>query len=197
MQLSVQLPHSCVLECTHSLDASTISSLDGETSSNASCDDCSPSWVFAASTEATAAEEMAGGPPTRARCSPHQPQHGQQQQDKRSVYRRLTLSVPCSTGDGVAQEQQQQLQASCATSTLSSSSARRVLCTSGSYSSVCSWLEQQVSSRMGAAGNGACGGNGLLAACSNMVVDLDSCIEAAPATPATLPAPAFQLLGLL
>jgi hypothetical protein len=74
------------------------------------------------------------------------------------------------------------------------SSARRVLPTCGSYSSVSSWLEQQVSKRSS---------GGLVAACSHTPVGLIPALEA-PITPVqadeaapALPAPAFQLLGLL
>jgi hypothetical protein len=79
------------------------------------------------------------------------------------------------------------------------SSARRVLPTTGSYTSVCCWLEQQVSKRVGP------NGDGLIAARSHSPVGLIPVLEA-PLTPArmdeepsmaSLPAPAFQLLGLL
>lgn len=108
--------------------------------------------------------------------------------DRRGVYRRLQLEVP---SDSNTLGMQQQVD--------SCSSARRVLPTSGSYTSVCCWLEQQVSKRVGP------NGDGLIAARSTSPVGLIPVLEA-PITPARLqeelgaarlPAPAFQLLGLL
>lgn len=111
--------------------------------------------------------------------------------DRRGAYRRLQLEVP-PCGDSM---QQQQVD-SCSSG---ASSARRVLPTTGSYTSVCCWLEQQVSKRVGPIGDG------LIAARSHSPVSLIPVLEA-PLTPArmdeepgaaSLPAPAFQLLGLL
>lgn len=85
-----------------------------------------------------------------------------------------------------------QAENSCAAST----SARRVLKTSSSYNEVCTWLDQQVSRREGQHKGQ------LVAACSHACLDLDPVLEP-PITPALteasegLPAPAFQLLGLL
>jgi hypothetical protein len=97
------------------------------------------------------------------------------------VYRRLELTVPCSPV----------MPAEDSSCTLS---ACRVLSTTNSYSSVCDWLEQQVSKRVGPKG-------ALVAACSHTLVGLDPAVDV-PVTPASqegsaLPAPAFQLLGLL
>lgn len=116
----------------------------------------------------------------------------QQPSNRRGVYRRLQLEVPRSDSNTLGMQQQVD---SCS----SASSARRVLTTSGSYTSVCCWLEQQVSKRVGP------NGDGLIAARSHSPVGLIPVLEA-PITPARvqeelgaarLPAPAFQLLGLL
>jgi hypothetical protein len=170
MQLTLQRLETCN-DC--SLDSAL------ETSSNASSGSSSPSWT-------TASFDV--GPPTpAAKCaglqlhdSPHADSAGQHK-DHRGAYRRLQLEVPCSSG--VQND-----------SNKSVPSARRVLPICGSYSSVNSWLEQQVSKRSS---------GGLIAACSHTPVDLIPALEA-PITPVqaeqaapALPAPAFQLLGLL
>jgi hypothetical protein len=150
------------------------SSLDSscETSSNASSGMSSPAW---------ATVTCDGGPATPAGKCEGLLTAGQQHKECRTVYRRLELTVPSSPVMPAEES-------SC---TLS---ACRVLSTTDSYSSVCDWLEQQVSKHVGPKG-------ALVAACSHTLVCLDPALEV-PATPApqdepALPAPAFQLLGLL
>lgn len=169
MQLTLQLP-----TCSHGLDSPL------ETSSNASSGTSTPSWT----------SSFEAGPPTPAgQCAALQDttadadSAADQQNNRRGVYRRLQLEVPCSPG-------MHNDSSSCP------SSARRVLPITGSYSAVCSWLDQQVSKRDGTNG-------GLIAARSHSPVGLLPAFEA-PITPthieeatAALPAPAFQLLGLL
>lgn len=171
MQLTLQLPGNCNHHC--SFDSAL------ETSSNASSGSSSPSWTTASFDE---------GPPTpAAKCAGLQLQDSTDAdcagKDRRGAYRRLQLEVPCSPG----------MQND---SNKSVSSARRVLPTCGSYSSVSSWLEQQVSKRSSA-------GEGLIAACNHTPVGLIPVLEG-PITPVqadeaapALPAPALQLLGLL
>lgn len=143
-----------------------------ETSSNASSGMSSPAWTTVS---------CDGFPATPAgKCDVLQVA-SQQHRDSRSAYRRLELTVPSSPDMPPADS-------------ICTMSARRVLSTTDSYDSVCDWLEQQVSKRVGTKG-------ALVAACSHTLVGLDPVIEA-PATPApqeepALPAPAFQLLGLL
>lgn len=169
MQLTLQLP--ALQTCSDSVAL--------ETSSNAS----SLSWFTTVDV----------GPPTpAAKCGLHTHRStassANSQADHHLVYRRLQVTVPSTRAP--------QCDDSSPRSILTTS-ARRVLPISENYSRVCDWLDQQVSKR---SSNGK-----LLGVCSRSPVALDpAAVLQGPTTPvqeeepcAGLPAPAFQLLGLL
>jgi len=170
MQLTLQLPPDAYSDVDSGmLEAS---------SSNISSSSSSPTW--------TTASFEAGPSTPAAKCGPLQrgaftADASTNSQHQRSVYKSLQLTLPCSP--------------SWQTDSCCGPTARRVLHTSGPYSDVCQWLDQQVTRRMGSKGQ-------LIAACSHISLELDPALEP-PVTPAqsdaseSLPAPAFQLLGLL
>lgn len=178
-----------------SCHSSSSSDLESQTS-RASLGSPSPSCSMFEVGPPTPAGKCAGLQLPRDNCICSDAETTQHPSDRRGVYRRLQLEVPtCDSNSNTLG--MQQLADSCSSA---ASSARRVLPTSGSYTNVCCWLEQQVSKRVGP------NGDGLIAARSHSPVGLIPVLEV-PITPArlqeeqpgaaSLPAPAFQLLGLL
>lgn len=177
MQLTLQLPQTVLCPDTSALlEATTNSASSTSSSSNLT-------WAT-----------FEAGPPTpAAKCAELQVYRSTATSapcaNRHLVYRRLHVTVPSTPAVATSDT-------SGSSSCHSSSSARRVLATTASYSSVRDWLDQQETKR----GNDGA----LMGACSHSPVALDPALLQGPTTPgqvqepsAALPAPAFQLLGLL